>query len=108
MGQGKSNSSHSKMKEVIILGALALVLVSGLEQNEEEAQLSLSEGTLQREARDADPQRRKRNQKKKKGKKGAARRKSKGRKGAGKRGAKKSKEWSEQQEKGRQEQQEEK
>merc|ERR1712223_560365 len=92
MGQGKSNSSHSKMKAVIILGALALVLVSGLEQNEEESQLSLSEGTLQREARDADPQSRKkgnRNQKKKKGKKGAARRKSKGRKGAGKRGAKK-------------------
>ena len=52
------------MKAVIILGALALVLVSGLEQNEEESQLSLSEGTLQREARDAQPGK-KRNQKKK-------------------------------------------
>ena len=52
------------MKAVIILGALALVLVSGLEQNEEESQLSLSEGTLQREARDAQPGKR-RNQKKK-------------------------------------------
>merc|ERR1712227_447532 len=85
----KSNSSHSKMKAVIILGALALVLVSGLELNEEESQLSLSEGTLQREARDANPRRKRKNQKKKKGKKGAAKRKSKGRKGSGKRGAKK-------------------
>ena len=56
------------MKAVIILGALALVLVSGLEQNEEESQLSLSEGTLQREARDADPSRRKKGQRKGKGK----------------------------------------
>ena len=54
------------MKAVIILGALALVLVSGLEQNEEESKLSLSEGTLQREARDAEPGRRKNNQAKKK------------------------------------------
>merc|ERR1712029_182755 len=73
------------MKAVIILGALALVLVSGLEQNEEESQLSLSEGTLQREARDADPSRRKKGQRKGKGKKKA--RKSK--KGKGKRKNKK-------------------
>merc|ERR1711902_382588 len=79
----KSNSSHSKMKAVIILGALALVLVSSLELNEEESQLSLSEGTLQREARDANPQRKRKNQKKKKGKKGAAKRKSKGQKKKG-------------------------
>merc|ERR550534_1083098 len=57
------------MKAVIILGALALVLVSGLEQNEEESQLSLSEGTLQREARDAEPGRRKNQQKKKRAQK---------------------------------------
>ena len=71
------------MKAVIILGALALVLVSGLELNEEESQLSLSEGTLQREARDADPSRRKSKKNKKskrKGKKNA--RKSKGKKKA--------------------------
>ena len=71
------------MKAVIILGALALVFVSGLEQNEEESKLlrafrrSTPEGTRQREARDAEPgkkrsqkktrtQMRKRNQKKKK------------------------------------------
>ena len=71
------------MKAVIILGALALVLVSGLEQNEEESKLlrafrrSTPEGTRQREARDAEPgkkrsqkkkrtQMKKRNQKKKK------------------------------------------
>merc|ERR1712137_760806 len=59
----KSNSTHNKMKAVIILGALALVLVSGLEQNEEESQLSLSEGTLQREARDTQPGKRKKNNK---------------------------------------------
>ena len=72
------------MKAVIILGALALVLVSGLELNEEESQLSLSEGTLQREARDADPSRRRRKSQKgkskRKGKKNA--RKSKGKKKA--------------------------
>ena len=67
------------MKAVIILGALALVLVSGLEQNEEESQLSLSEGTLQREARDAEPRRRRKSQKKrsKKGKKNVGKRKGK-------------------------------
>ena len=54
------------MKAVIILGALALVLVSGLEQNEEESKLSLSEGTLQREARDAEPGIKKKKQQKKK------------------------------------------
>merc|ERR1712176_1503594 len=89
---GKSNSSHSKMKAVIILGALALVLVSGLELNEEESQLSLSEGTLQREARDAQPGRMRRGKKgSKKGKKGAAKRKSKGKKkkGQGRRANKK-------------------
>ena len=67
------------MKAVIILGALALVLVSGLEQNEEQSQLSLSEGTLQRDARDAEPRRRRKSQKKrsKKGKKKAGKRKGK-------------------------------
>merc|ERR1739838_728158 len=60
----KSNSSHSKMKAVIILGALALVLVSGLEQNEEESPLSHSEGTLQREARDALAGKRRKSQRK--------------------------------------------
>jgi len=68
------------MKAVIILGALALVLVSGLELNEEESQLSLSEGTLQREARDANAQRQKRKSQKKKSKKGKKARKSKGKK----------------------------
>merc|ERR1711971_117239 len=84
---GKSNSSHSKMKAVIILGALALVLVSGLEQNEEESQLSLSEGTLQRDARNADPRRRRKSQKKKskKGKQSAGKGKGKKQRGAGKR-----------------------
>merc|ERR1712045_871254 len=89
----RSNSSHSKMKAVIILGALALVLVSGLELNEEESQLSLSEGTLQREARDAQPGRKRRGKKgSKKGKRnGAAKRKSKGKKkkGQGRRANKK-------------------
>merc|ERR1712117_474304 len=96
MGQSKSNSSHNKMKAVIILGALALVLVSGLEQNEEESQLSLSEGTLQREARDAQPGKR-RNQKKKakkikrKSQKNKAKKKRKGsKKGKNKRPSKKS------------------
>merc|ERR1712051_250433 len=80
---GKSNSSHSKMKAVIILGALALVLVSGLEQNEEESQLSLSEGTLQREARNADPRRRRKGKGKKQ--RGAGKGKGKKQRGAGKR-----------------------
>ena len=75
------------MKAVIILGALALVLVSGLEQNEEESQLSLSEGTLQRDARNADPRRRRKSQKKKskKGKQSAGKGKGKKQRGAGKR-----------------------
>ena len=73
------------MKAVIILGALALVLVSGLELNEEESQLSLSEGTLQREARDAQAGKKRRNKnnpKKKRSKKGKKARKSKGKKKA--------------------------
>jgi len=80
------------MKAVIILGALALVLVSGLELNEEESQLSLSEGTLQREARDAQSGRKRRGKKgSKKGKRNGAKRKSKGKKkkGQGRRANKK-------------------
>ena len=58
------------MKAVFILGALALVLVSGLEQIEEESQLSLADGAIQREARNADAgKRRRRKNKSKKGKK---------------------------------------
>ena len=58
------------MKAVFILGALALVLVSGLEQIEEESQLSLADGTIQREARNADARKkRKRGRKGKKSKK---------------------------------------
>merc|ERR1711936_1322063 len=64
------NSSHIKMKAVFILGALALVLVSGLEQIEEESQLSLADGTIQREARNIDARKkRKRGRKAKKSKK---------------------------------------
>merc|ERR1712154_188245 len=57
--ESRFNSSHIKMKAVFILGALALVLVSGLEQIEEESQLSLADGTIQREARNADARKKK-------------------------------------------------
>merc|ERR1712154_86457 len=68
--ESRFNSSHIKMKAVFILGALALVLVSGLEQIEEESQLSLADGTIQREARNADARKkRKRGRKGKKSKK---------------------------------------
>ena len=60
------------MKAVFILGALALVLVSGLEQIEEESQLSLADGTIQREARNADARK-----KRKRGRKGKKSKKSK-------------------------------
>ena len=66
------------MKAVFILGALALVLVcvSGQRNGEEEeSQLSLSEGNLQREARAAEPKQ------KRKGKKRPMKRKGRGRKG---------------------------
>merc|ERR1711936_928523 len=66
------NSSHIKMKAVFILGALALVLVSGLEQIEEESQLSLADGTIQREARNIDARK-----KRKRGRKGKKTKKSK-------------------------------
>merc|ERR1712222_213873 len=79
----------SKMKAVIILGALALVLVSGLEQNEEESQLSLSEGTLQRDARNADPRRRRKGKGKGKKQRGAGKRKMGNKKNARKSGGKK-------------------